>query len=156
MAARLRSFFAHLMRREQDFRIRLFHVLALAGIAISIATLLLNLCTSMWTGVLISGLLVVISTSLLLFIYWTGRYQLGYGITITVIFLILFPLLFFTSGGYHSGAPCVFVLAVLFTVLMLGGKRALLVSLLEVIEYSGVCMFAYYHPEYVTNYKSEW
>ena len=79
------------MRREQDFRIRLFHVLALAGIAISIATLLLNLCTSMWTGVLISGLLVVISTSLLLFIYWTRRYQLGYGITITVIFLILFP-----------------------------------------------------------------
>ncbi len=156
MAARLRSFFAHIVSREQDFRIRLFHVLALAGIAISLATLLLNLFTSMWTGVLISGLLVVISTCLLLFIYRTGRYQLGYGITITVVFLLLFPLLFFTSGGYHSGAPCVFVFAVLFTVLMLEGKKALLVSLLEVAEYTGVCLFAYYHPEYVTNYKSEW
>ena len=62
MAARLRSFFAHIVSREQDFRIRLFHVLALAGIAISLATLLLNRFTSMWTGVLISGLLVVIST----------------------------------------------------------------------------------------------
>ena len=144
------------MRREQDFRIRLFHVLALAGIAISIAALLLNLCTSMWTGVLISGLLVVISTSLLLFIYWTGRYQLGYGITITVIFLILFPLLFFTSGGLSQRRALRLYFRRSVYGSDAGGKRALLVSLLEVIEYSGVCMFAYYHPEYVTNYKSEW
>ena len=33
------------------------------------------------------------------------KYQRSYLITIVVIFLIVFPVMFFTSGGYRGGMP---------------------------------------------------
>lgn len=55
------------------------------------------------------------------------------GTVISLIFLIVFPVMFFTSGGYHGGMPAFFVFAIIFTVLMLKKIRALIVSLLEII-----------------------
>ena len=55
------------------------------------------------------------------------------GTVISLIFLIVFPVMFFTSGGYHGGMPAFFVFAIIFTVLMLEKIRALIVSLLEII-----------------------
>ena len=52
---------------------------------------------------------------------------------ISLIFLIVFPVMFFNSGGYHGGMPAFFVFAIIFTVLMLEKIRALIVSLLEII-----------------------
>ncbi len=144
-----------LFARELDFRVRLFNVLALAGVGISAATLVLSIATNMWANAAMSAVLAALSLGLLLFTNRTGRYQLGYGITIVVIFMIAFPVMFFTSGGYRSGMPAVFLFAVIFTILMLEGKRALVVSLLEVIEYAVVCVFAYFHPQYVTQFETE-
>lgn len=56
-------------------------------------------------------------------------------ITIVMIFLIVFPAMFFFSGGYHGGMPAFFVFAIIFTVLMLEKTRALIVSLLEIVLY---------------------
>ena len=43
--------------------------------------------------------------------------------------------MFFTSGGYRGGMPAFFVFAIIFTVLMLEKRRALIVSLLEILLY---------------------
>lgn len=71
------------------------------------------------------------------------------GVTNLVIFLGLFPFLFFKMGGYHGGMIAFFIFAVSFTVFMLEGKRALVVSVLEILVYSGLCIFAYLNPESV-------
>ena len=70
-------------------------------------------------------------------------------------FLIVFPVMFFTSGGYHGGMPAFFVFAIIFTVLMLEKRRALIVSLLEIVLYIGLCLVAYHFPHIVTPFATE-
>ena len=141
--------------RELDFRVRLFNVLAIAGTAISAATLLLNMITAMWASAALSAVLTVLSAGLLIFTYKTGKYRVGYLVTIAVIFMLLFPILFFTSGGYRSGMPSMFIFAVLFTVLMLEGKTALFVSVAEILEYIAVSVIGYLNPGLVTWFAAE-
>lgn len=138
-----------------DFRVRLFNVLAVAGVGISVATFILNLITGMWTSAVLSAMLALLSGGLLIFTYKTGRYKIGYITTIVSIFMILFPMQFFASGGYKGGMPSLFIFAVLFTVLMLEGKAALLVSLAEIAEYTAICIFGYCNPRYVTWFATE-
>ncbi len=155
MRKKLKRLVSQLTDITVDYRIRLFYVLALGGIAISILTVIVSLIMSMWQTAAIGGVLIVISASLMLFTYKTGRYQLAYIITVVTVFMIFFPIMFFTSGGHESGMPSVFMFAVLFTVLMLKGRAAILISVLEIIEYSAVCVFAYFYPEYVTFFETD-
>ena len=63
--------------------------------------------------------------------------------------------MFFTSGGYHGGMPAFFVFAIIFTVLMLEKWRALIVSLLEIVLYMGLCLVAYHFPDSMTPFATE-
>ena len=63
--------------------------------------------------------------------------------------------MFFTSGGYHGGMPAFFVFAIIFTVLMLEKRRALIISLLEIVLYIGLCLVAYHFPHIVTPFATE-
>ena len=92
-----------------DFRVRLFNVLAVAGVGISVATFILNLITGMWTSAVLSAMFALLSGGLLVFTYKTGRYKIGYITTIVSIFMILFPMQFFASGGYKGGMPSLFI-----------------------------------------------
>ena len=139
-----------------DFRIRLFNILALGGIAVSILTVAISLITHMWATAGIAGFLVFLSLGLVLFTQKTGKFRIAQIVTVVVIFMLLLPLMFVTSGGHNSGMPSVFLFAVVFTILMLKGRAAIIVSLLEIAEYAAVFVFAYYHPQYVTHFESEW
>ncbi len=138
-----------------DYRIRLFYVLALGGIAISVLTLVISLAAAMWNTAVICAVLIAISTGLIIFTHKTGKYQRAYIVTVVAVFMVFFPIMFFTSGGHRSGMPSVFMFAVLFTVLMLRGRIAIYISVMEIIEYSAVCVIAYRHPEYVTAFETE-
>ncbi len=155
MYAKIKNFTARIFDSGIDFRIRLFTVLAIAGVGISAATLVLNIITSMWTSAILSALLTLLSAGLLIFTYKTGKYQIGYTVTIVTIFMIFFPMLFFASGGYKSGMPSMFIFAVLFTVLMLDGIKALLVSLAEISEYITVSVIGYLNPQLVTWFHTD-
>lgn len=152
---KVRTIAKALFDENTDFRVRLFNVLAFAGVGISVATLLLNLVTGMMTSSALSAVLAVLSAGLIVFTHKTGKYHVAYFVTIVTIFMILFPILFFESGSYKSGMPSLFIFAVLFTVLMLDGKKALFVSAAEIAEYIGVSVFAYCNPQYVTWFETE-
>lgn len=155
MKERLKKFAVRFFDRDLDFRVRLFNVLAIAGVGISMATLLLNVVTAMYVSAALSGLLTVLSAGLLFFTYKTGKYRIGYFITIFTIFMVVFPILFFASGAYKGGMPSMFIFAVLFTVLMLEEKWAILVSLAEVLEYIAVSVIGYRYPQLVTWFPTE-
>ena len=84
---------ARFFDRSLDFRVRLFNVLALAGVGISAATVVLNIITGMWSSAALSALLALLSAGLLIFTYRTGKYQIGYMITIFTIFMVFFPMI---------------------------------------------------------------
>jgi signal transduction histidine kinase/DNA-binding NarL/FixJ family response regulator/HPt (histidine-containing phosphotransfer) domain-containing protein len=142
--------------RELDFRIRLFNVLALAGAVISLAVAALGHFTG---APLMNSLACVFSFLLaLVFLYWsnrTGNYRVFYIITIVIVFILLFPVMFFTAGGYHSGMPVFFVFAVVFTVFMLEGKAAFCMALLELLVYTGLCLYAFRRPGDIHFFETE-
>lgn len=141
--------------KKLDFRVRLFNILAMAGTLISISMALLSILTASWTNVIVNSVCAILSAGLLFFLYVTGRYKLCYMITIIAIFLGLFPVLFFSGGGYHSGMPCFFVFAVIFTMLMLDGLLAILLSVIQIIVYICCCLVCYFKPELVKFFPTE-
>ena len=138
-----------------DFRIRLFNILALGGIVVSFFTVIISLAMHMWATAGIAGFLVFLSVGLIVFTQKTANFRIAQIVTVVVIFMLFLPLMFFTSGGHRSGMPSVFLFAVLFTMLMLKGRQAIVVSILEIAEYAATFVFVYYHPEYVTHFENE-
>lgn len=151
----LKGAYGENVERPIDFRVRLFHILAFGGITISFFTVLISLVTHMWMTAALAASLIAFSAGLVIFTWKTGKYQVAYFFTVVVIFMIVLPMMFFSSGGHRSGMPSIFLLAVLFTVLMIKGKRALLLSVFEIVEYSFVCVYAFHHPELVSHYETE-
>ncbi len=139
-----------------DFRVRLFNVLAIGGTVISLLMGILSAVNNGGTFIVAVNLAVAaLSFGLLTYSRRTGRYQICYMITIAGIFLGFFPALFFGSGGYHSGMPAFFVFAVVFTVFMLEGKKAVFFSVAELALYITICVIAYLYPDTVRFFATE-
>ena len=133
-----------------DLRVKLFHILAMCGIFIGLFMGLFGFVTGTgFTNITLCLSSSVFSYALLTYSRLTRRYKVCYFLTVIVIFIGLFPFMFFTGGGYNSGMPVFFVFAVTFTVFMLEGKKAVLFSLAELFLYTAICLVAYYYPETV-------
>ena len=144
-----------IFRKEQDFRVKLFNIMAIGGILISFFTVIQSLITFRWSTAIISSAMMILSLSLLIYAIRSEKYEVCYNITIIFIFFIFFPILFFQSGGYRSGVPPIFIFAVLFTVLMKEGSQAIWISMLELLEYCIICWIAYLRPDLINQYATE-
>jgi signal transduction histidine kinase len=107
-----------------------FHIVAKSPINIAFC----------FSGAVLAGALLVYATR-------TRRYQHAYMITVIGVFLVLFPVMFFTVGGYKYGMPFFFIFAIAFTIFMLVGKRSLILAGLEVAVYIALFVYAHIHPE---------
>ncbi len=66
---------------------------------------------------------------------------------ISLLLLLLFPVSFFTAGGFYSGVPEWFVLCFIYIIITLDGRRKAFLFLLCIVE-TLVCYYvAYYFPE---------
>ena len=139
-----------------EFRAKIFTVLAVAGFLISVSTGIIGLANDTGAGnVIAAGVAAALAAALLVYSKRSGRYRLCYIITIAGVFTGLFPYMFFSAGGYHSGMPSFFIFAVIFTIFMLEGRAAALMALLELLIYTGICVYAYYRPGAVAFLKNE-
>ena len=147
----LKTFFG----QELELRVKLFHVLAITGFIICVIMTWVSLVGEMYISMAINMGAGVVSLGLLIYSTRTGKYRICYWISIVVIFLILFPSLFFSGGGYKGGMPFFFVFAVVFTVYMLDGWGMLVTSLVEMGFYSWLCWLAYEYPGAIVPFASE-
>ena len=156
MKNRLTQFIGTYFGNSLDFRVRLFNVLAMGGTIISLAMALVGIVADAGIGNIMANFIsAALSYALLCYSQRTGRYQLCYMITIVAIFLVLFPVMFFTAGGYHSGMPSFWGFAVAFTILMLEGKKAISMSVVEILLYLAICLIAFRYPELVKAWATE-
>jgi len=134
-----------------DLRVRLFNILAAVGVLASLISALsagingegaLNVAICLFAGAIAAALLVFAARS--------GRYQLCYAVTIVFVFFLIFPFIFFVGGGYNSAMPYYFVFAILFTIFMLDGKRALILAAVLLALYNGLYLIAMRFPSTVT------
>ncbi len=139
-----------------DFRVRMFNVLAMAGMMISIIMSVLGILTNagFW-NILFSLIAAALAFFLIYYANKSGKYQQCYMFTTIIVFLIFFPVLFFSAGGYHSGMPSFFVFAILFTFFMLEGRKIIVMTVIEMVVYIGICLIAYVYPQSVHFFKTE-
>ncbi|WP_418664681.1 ATP-binding protein [Anaerobutyricum hallii] len=135
---------------------RLFNILASLGFIISLC----NGVLSYWNNgdrklLLINTGIALLSLSLLFYAYHSKKYQRCYFITIVVIFMFLFPIMFFKSGGYKGGMPSFYIFGILFTIFMLEGWLMFFCVWLELIIYIFTIGIAYYYPDTVIWFQSE-
>lgn len=143
-----------MLGKHLEFRVRLFNILAFFGVFVS----LLSAIASFFVGdspIEYGAYLLFCLISVLLIVYsiQTRRYQRCYLITIILIFFIGFPIFFLMGGGFYGAMPYFFIFAILFTIFMLEGKRAIVVSAFELVLYVSLCIYALTYipvkPEYL-------
>ena len=145
-----------LFRLSLPFRVRLFNVLALVGGMISLINGISSYANNQDSVIL--GLnfgIAVLSFVLLFYAYKSGRYQFCYVVTIITIFLVMFPYLFFKSGGYKGGMVSFYIFGILFTVFMLEGKVMFFTAFMEMVVYIATIRIAYQNPQMVVWFSSE-
>ena len=133
-----------------DFRARIFNILGFLGISLGIFFALFSF--SIGASIMLVGANLLASAGGA-FMIWcanrSGNFKPFFLITVIGVFFILFPIMFFSGGGYQSGMPSFFIFAVVFTVIMLEGNRRAVFTILEILLYLGCCLVAYYFPQTV-------
>ena len=103
-------------KKETELNIIFFKLLGTAGIIISFA----GAISSFFTGSDPANFFInigaaIASVALIVFVDRTGHYLIGYLITSFTIFMGLFGMLFFESGGLYGSMPYFFSFGILFT-----------------------------------------
>lgn len=124
--------------RERMFRI----VTCVCMIAMAFT---LPMGRSIWNiALLIAGIAAM--ALILKFSIRKGRIQAG-ATAIAVLLLTLFPITFFSAGGFYSGVPEWFVLCFIYVCIALQGKRMAVFFVLCTAETLLCYGFAFYYPE---------
>ena len=142
-------------KKETELNIIFFKLLGTAGIIISFA----GAISSFFTGsdpvnIFINIGAAIASVALIVFVDRTGHYLIGYLITSFAIFMGLFGMLFFESGGLYGSMPYFFSFGILFTLLMYKGKLLVFMEILHVSFYVAIAHIAHMHPETVKTFAT--
>lgn len=142
----------YIIPRDKEIRVAAFNILALCGVAVSFITGVVNLIYGNNVGVVLADFAGVVA-SLLLIVYCrrSGNYKVAMILTVFGVFLGLFSALFFIQGGYHSGIPAFFIFGVVFTAFLLDGVTMVVLIVIELLWYTGLCLYSYYHPVTLEN-----
>ena len=138
------------MREELQIQHRLINIFLIIGTAALFFCLIYDIVlgtakSSFW----IMGLLILsFILSLLIANKW-NRPNIA-GIILSVISnYILMPLLYIAEGGKESAMPIWLTLAVMFVWLVVDGWPCLVIYIGDIIIYSSLILYEYYHPEFV-------
>ncbi|MDR1186252.1 MAG: HAMP domain-containing histidine kinase [Bifidobacteriaceae bacterium] len=82
----------------------------------------------------------------------TGTFTFPFLIIIVCIFLVIYPIAFFATGGLEGTMPYYYFIAVAVTALMLQGLRLYLALALEIVVFVGCMVFSINHPEAVASF----
>ena len=139
-----------------DLRVSIFRILAMGGFTVSAVTGLINLIVGLPVrNTILCWATALLALGLILYARRTGRYRDCVMVTIVFIFFGVFTFLFLDGGGYKSGMPLYFVMAVVFTAFMLEGREMYFFSAAEILWYGGLFIYAYRHPEAVHPFVQE-
>lgn len=139
-----------------DIRVSIFNIMAVVGGTVSLLAFIVSVCNGVgfWNlAALLSCF--VFAFSLLGYSKQSGHYRICYFLTIIMVFIIMFPVIFFTAGGIDSGMPVYFVFGVSYTVFLLENRSGLLIAAAEIVEYAVCCIVAMHFPKTVTPFADK-
>ena len=149
----MQSVIRRILNPEISLRERLFQLLSTIALVEYLVVTVYNLVS----GARLSQILIMFAGSVLFagivaFTFKTGKIRIGSVISGLLYFLI-YPLTFFSSGGMYGGAPPVFAFALVY-VFLVTEKWERVVTLAVCVVGSGICfLIAYLHPEKLTRHS---
>lgn len=134
-----------------DFHARLSVIAGLTGFVVAVIGIAVNALNNGGPiQVLLCVLMAAMSVGMVWFAHRTGNYEQARVITVVIVFLVIFPTMFFTGGGYQSGMPALMVFGMGFTGLSLVGRGMWVLLGFELVVYSACCVANYVYPQLVT------
>jgi DNA-binding winged helix-turn-helix (wHTH) protein len=155
MQGKIQKLFHGYFGADNDLRVQSFNLLGLAGITAGLVVAVV----SFLTGAVANGVInLVVSVLAFLLLRVAGK-KLSYTFccraVVICVFMVAFPVLFFTAGGYKSGMPCFFVFAIIFTSIMLEGREQVASLIILFVLYTSACLIAFFYPDSVTPFETE-
>lgn len=133
-----------------SIKIKFFYIVVFGGMIASIPATITSFISKAGTaGILASLACFLFFVLILISARLTKKYDAIIFAAIYGLNFIIFPALYFTTGGVQSGMPSYFILGIIFTVLMMKGKTMFITLILELIGYSYLFYFGFNHPEYI-------
>ncbi|MDR0349960.1 MAG: hypothetical protein LBH64_00205, partial [Coriobacteriales bacterium] len=154
---RIRKLFeAYVLSKDMPLEGRLFNmtiVLCLCGAVFGLTATAFQ--ASSLISVLSIALLVVLLIFLLILCNWKRLYQIGGLIVVSTTCFLVFPFIFFSGGGLHSGMPAYFILGVVMIAVLLNGPRYVIALALYILCCIICYTLGYYFPGLVVPIASE-
>ncbi|MDR0974184.1 MAG: HAMP domain-containing histidine kinase [Ruminococcus sp.] len=144
MLSYLKNIITKFFDKELSFRIRVFNVIGLTGVIVSIASAV-NAAFSNNPVLVFASAAAAVVAVIMMYIFTFTKYRLPIKIiTVTVIFCTVFPMIFFEVGDYGM---IIFVLGILFSsVLFEKRKNAILICLALLLYYSVIIVIEHIPP----------
>lgn len=143
-------------RRDYDLRERIFRMIILVGsllASIGIIECIFLMDVNVIVVPLLILLLVMIGELLITFKY--RKIDVAAIIVGFLIILIVFPTMFFLSGGLEGGATVWFALGLFYIFLMFSGKKLVFFLILSIIADIGSYAIGFYYPQYIVPMSSK-
>ncbi len=147
----LKKWFELIFDHKIGLRERMFRVVT--GICMVALVIILPMGRNFYNLLILAASLVCIGTIVRISIQ---KECINAGATIiTILLLILFPVSFFTAGGFYSGMPEWFVLCFIYISITLIGRRKSIFFVLCMVETLLCYYIAFYYPEVVSRNTQE-
>ncbi len=144
-----------IVREGEPLKASIFKILGCSGFAVSLVISTYSFAVGKISDGFINFATAILSLILIWWVDKTKRYVAGYLITVFAIFIGLFTVLYLQGGGYFSGMPYYFVLAIIFTFLIFDGWIAYVTVGFEVVYYVALMVFSAMKPELISDFPTE-
>ena len=133
-----------------DLRERLIRRIMLIGTLVIPVSLIevFFFTTTYWTALPLLILALTMFISLIL-TYKFLKVEFAVGVIGGITVILVFPSIFFLSGGIEGGATIWFVLGIIFMIGMYDGKRMIIFTTLAIVVDSITYLIGYLHPEFI-------
>ena len=144
-----------LFGEQYDIQHRLLNIIIIAGIlGVSFACFVsIIMHQNIYTQ-----LLSFICLVLFILIFWIAnslkRTQLAIIIFSVLFNNVILPCLYITSGGIESGIPLWCLMGFVFPFLLIKGRSCITIFVFSILEFVGVVVYSYYHPEIIMKMDS--
>ena len=150
MREKLKSIYEMIYGREYELRERIFRMIILVGGALALLGIVeCIILMDVKIIVLPLALLLLVLGIELLITFKYRKIDIAAIIVGFLIILLVFPTMFFLSGGLEGGATIWFALGLFYVFLMFSGKRLAFFLVLSIAVDIFTYAYGYYHPEYI-------
>lgn len=136
-----------ILKEEYSIQQRMMHLILTAALVGGLAALIVTLVMGAYSSAMVVMMILLLVFAAMYLSVKTNNVRMAGMLICFGANIIIFPLMFFTSGGIYSGMPIWFVLGLIFTWLILKGWTCLIMFLLGFATMAGCILLSNQYPE---------